>query len=189
MPEENKKADPTENSSVSIFSLFFDMLGTMLMAVFILLLLMAFIFRQYTVDGDSMNDTLYNNERLIVHCLNYEPVCGDIVIISHGARIEDLLVKRVIATGGQSIDIDPITGEVTVDGVLLREDYVKGVTRFSIDPAMIPAVVPEGYVFVMGDNRENSMDSRSSGVGLIPVENIIGKAVLRWFPLDTFGFL
>ena len=135
------------------------------------------------------NDTLENNHRLLVACMGYEPKCGDIVIVSHGANLPDPIVKRVIATAGQTLEIDSSTGDVIVDGVLLKEDYVKGITmvRSGFDGIRIPKVIPEGYIFVMGDNRENSKDSRSADVGLVPVENVIGKAYARWFPFNKIG--
>ena len=184
--EENKLPDqPMEPSW--IIALLFDLIGTILSAVFVLLIIMSLVFRQVTVDGDSMNDTLQNEDRLLVACLGYEPKCGDIVIVTHGEHLPEPIVKRVIATAGQTLEIDYNTGDVIVDGVLLKENYIKGVTRATIESWNFPRVIPEGYVFVMGDNRENSRDSRSSSVGLIPVENIIGKAFARWYPFEKLG--
>ena len=176
-----------EESTLSQF--IFDISGTILSAIVILLLILSLFLRQVTVDGPSMNDTLHNEERLLVSCFQYEPKCGDIVIVTHGKSVDDPLVKRVIAVAGQSIDIDSDTGDVIVDGVLLKESYTLGKTRRLPDSVDLPMVIPEGYVFVMGDNREHSLDSRSAAIDLIPVENIIGKAVFRWYPMDVLGGL
>ena len=95
----------------------------------------------------------------------------------------------MIATEGQRLQINYENDEVIVDGVVLKEDYIKGRTIKLQNPTAIPDVIPKGYVFVMGDNREDSLDSRSTRIGLIPVENIIGKAFWRVQPFDTFGSL
>jgi len=151
-------------------------------------LFITFICRQVTVDGLSMNDTLQDKDRLAVWTFMYEPQPEDIVVITHGARLDKMLIKRVIAVGGQRLTIDYDSNEVFVDGVLLFEDYIKGHT---IKPSMpvknTDFIIPEGYVFVMGDNRENSTDSRSALVDIIPVQNIIGKAFFRLSPLNEFG--
>lgn len=184
---ESKRSGSEETISVS--QVVYELIATILMSMIVLLLLMTFFFRQFTVDGSSMNDTLLHDERLIVTCFDDAPKCGDIVIVTHGKELQEMIVKRVIATEGQWLDIDFSTGDVMVDGVLLKEDYVKGVTKAAGDSQRFPMQIPQGYVFVMGDNRENSLDSRSERIGLIPKENIIGKAVMRWYPLEKIGLL
>ena len=186
--EADDKKEITQPKEVPwIVALLFDLTGTVLCAMFALLLVLSIFCRQVTVDGDSMNDTLQNHDRLLVACMGYEPKCGDIVIVTHGENLPEAIVKRVIATAGQTLEIDYKTGDVIVDGVLLRESYIKGVTRATIENWNIPRVIPDGYIFVMGDNRENSLDSRSSRVGLIPVENVIGRAFVRWYPFEKLG--
>ena len=165
----------------------FDIAGTIIISIVIFLLIMAFFVRQVTVEGASMNNTLWDGDRLLVQCSNYTPKSGDIVIVTHGKELDEPIVKRVIATEGQYLDIDYTTGEVTVDGVLLKEPYITGPTRSTFTAVKMPLTVPEGYVFVMGDNRGNSLDSRSERIGLIPVENIVGKAFFRWYPMDSLG--
>lgn len=176
-----------EENEVPLSQVLFDISGTIFLSVVVLLLLMAFFVRQVTVDGSSMNNTLVNDDRLLVQCSGYTPKSGDIVIVTHGIQLDEAIVKRVIATEGQYLDINYSTGEVIVDGVLLKEPYITGPTRAVMNSVSLPLTVPEGYVFVMGDNRGNSLDSRSERVGLIPVENIIGKAFFRWYPFDTVG--
>ncbi len=181
--------DPGEETEISLSFLVFDIAGTIFLSIVILLLLMALFVRQVTVDGASMNNTLWDGDRLLVQCNNYTPRNGDIVIVTHGRELDEAIVKRVIATEGQHIDINYSTGEVVVDGVLLKEPYVTGPSRSTMNALEMPLTVPEGYVFVMGDNRGNSLDSRSERVGLIPVENIVGKAFFRWYPINTLGSL
>ena len=190
MPAKRMRKQDTETEYIGIGHLAFDIAGAVMMSLIVVIIFMAFFVRQVTVDGNSMNDTLLHDDRLLVSCFNYTPKCGDIVIVTHGADLDELIVKRVIATEGQSLDIYDDTGEVVVDGVLLKEPYIVGVTHSLHDNAVsLPMVIPEGYVFVMGDNRQHSLDSRSARVGLIPVENIVGKAIFRWYPMDALGSL
>ncbi|MBQ9461554.1 MAG: signal peptidase I [Clostridia bacterium] len=187
MEADEIKEGSQEKETSWLVSILFELIGAVFCAIFVLMLFLAFFCRQVTVDGDSMNDTLQNEDRLLVACMGYTPKCGDIVIVTHGANLPEAIVKRVIATAGQTLEIDYNTGDVIVDGVLLKESYIKGVTRATIESWSIPRVIPEGYVFVMGDNRENSLDSRSSRVGLIPVENIIGRVFARWYPFEKLS--
>ncbi len=165
----------------------YDWSGTLLIAGAVLLLGMAFFCRQITVNGNSMNNTLQNSDRLLVLNFMYTPQCGDIVVCTHGEKLPEPIIKRVIAVEGQRLEIDYMNDRVIVDGEVLDEDYIKGMTIRLPNSTQIPDVIPEGYVFVMGDNREDSLDSRSRKVGLIPVENIIGKAVYRIYPFERFG--
>ena len=108
------------------------------------------------------------------------------MVISRAQHFEEPIIKRVIATEGQTLKIDFNTGDVYVDGVLLDEPYIKTPTTDN-EGGEIPEVIPEGYVFVMGDNRGNSLDSRSEQIGLIDKRNIIGKAQYIVFPFDRIG--
>ncbi len=175
------------------FSAFiYDWFGTLLIAITVLLLVMTFFFRQITVKGNSMNDTLQDKDRLIVSSFMYTPQCGDIVVCSHGeiGKLDEPIIKRVIAVEGQHLEIDYQNNTVKIDGEKLDEtDYAKGITVRLPNSTQIPDVIPEGYVFVMGDNREDSLDSRSKKVGLIPVENVIGKAICRFYPFEKMTSL
>lgn len=180
----------TEETKNGFFYFIYDTIGLLLKVLIIMLVIFTFFIRQVTVSGHSMDDTLNHEDRLLVWNFNYTPQQGDIVIISHGAILQEMLIKRVIATGGQTIGIDYATGTVSIDGVLLQEDYIKGKTIRPLDSiGSSDILIPEGYVFVMGDNREHSTDSRSVQVNLVPVNNIIGKAFFRISPLDSFGIL
>ena len=155
---------------------FISVIGTAFVIIF---LIFTFLFRTSQVNGDSMNPNLYNGERVIVKVFAYEPKYGDIVIISQPNAMELNLVKRVIATAGQTVDIDTEKGVVIVDGVALNEPYTLDMTRVRGDWDY-PITVPEGCVFAMGDNRNNSTDSRFNLVGFIQTDYIVGKVVLKF---------
>ena len=154
----------------------------------VMLLIFTFIARPATVDGESMLPTLRNGERLVISNLFYEPAPGDIVVLCGEADREEgrNLIKRIIAVGGQTIDIDFETGEVTVDGEVLDEPYILERTHLD-EGTEFPLTVPEGEVFVMGDNRNGSRDSRSLSVGTVKEEYIVGRVLFRFFPFDRFG--
>ena len=179
-----------KDKNLTVTELLFEWAGAVFVSIIIVMLILTFFARQVTVSGTSMTDTLQNGDKLMVNSFMYTPKNGDIVVISHGNRYSEPIIKRVIALGGQRIDINYDTGEVTVDGVILEENYIKGKTKQLSNSISLEAynnIIPEGYVFVMGDNREGSLDSRSKEIGLIPVDNIIGKAEWRIMPFDKFG--
>ncbi|MBQ4129319.1 MAG: signal peptidase I [Ruminococcus sp.] len=161
------------NSSVASLSLF-DWANSIIVAIVAVVILLTFCFRLINVDGTSMESTLINRDKVIVTELFYTPENGDIVVISHGEEYDKPLVKRVIATEGQTLNIDFDNNKVYVDGELVDEPYIQGETIRG--DAEIPEVIPEGKVFVLGDNRPISLDSRYHEVGLIDVDSIIGKA-------------
>ncbi len=152
----------------------YDWVSSIIVAVVAVVILLTFCFRLIDVDGTSMEPTLINTDKVIVTNLFYTPEDGDVVVISHGELYDKPLVKRVIATEGQTLRIDFDNSQVYVDGVLIDEPYIQGLTVKGT--AEIPEVIPEGKVFVMGDNRPVSLDSRYVEVGLIDEESIIGKA-------------
>ena len=154
----------------------------------VMLLIFTFIARPATVDGESMIPTLQNGERLVISNLFYEPTAGDIVVLCGEADREEgkNLIKRIIATEGQTIDIDFEAGEVYVDGQKLDEPYILEPTYLD-EGTEFPLTVPEGEIFVMGDNRNGSRDSRSLTVGSVKEEYIVGHVLFRFFPFDRFG--
>ncbi|MBQ7521572.1 MAG: signal peptidase I [Clostridia bacterium] len=178
--------DRQEEEEVTITQSCYEWLHTFIIAIALVVLVLTFIFRLVDVDGESMMDTLHDKDRLIVTNFLYKPDNGDIVVISHGQNLNKPIIKRVIATEGQSLKIDFQKGIVSVNGAVIDEPYIKALTTKQGD-AEIPEVIPEGMVFVMGDNRNHSTDSRFSAVGLIPVTNIIGKAQFRISPFSSFG--
>ena len=149
-------------------------------------LVFVFLFRIVDVSGDSMNPTLTNGDKLVVSDVFYKPKQGDIVIFRKDEYKPEALVKRVIATEGQTVEIDFDRGRVYVDGELLDEPYIAEPTRNQLD-FKGAQTVPEGCVFVMGDNRNASSDSRKAEIGMVDERLIVGKVLLRVFPLDSIG--
>lgn len=135
-----------------------------------------------------MVPTLNDRDKVLMSGLFYTPKPGDIVVLTKKSFSEIPLVKRVIATEGMSVDINFDTGEVWVDGVLQDEPYINELTHKHFD-VNFPLIVPEGYVFVMGDNRNHSTDSRDSQVGFIDERIVLGKVYLRIWPLSNFGMV
>ena len=157
-------------------------------SVAIVMTLLVCVGRHSPVIGSSMNETLRENDLLIISDLFYTPKQGDIIVFeSVRTTYERPYVKRIIATAGQVVDYNQSTGEVSVDGKLLYEDYTtyKGVERSSYYADVeYPYTVPEGHIFVMGDNRWNSTDSRD--IGPVDQRCIIGHVIFRLFPFDSF---
>ena len=147
------------------------------------------------VDGGSMDNTLQHGEIMLIWSLGYTPKQGDIVVLNKTSVLlpdwtePRAIVKRAIATGGQTVDVDYSAGAVYVDGQPLDEPYLPEEMRRPGAPSMQEThwEVPEGSIFVMGDNRNYSTDSRDSLLGTVDTDYILGKAVLALWPLDRFG--
>ena len=172
-----------------IINYIYDIVKTILFMFSIICIIFTFIFRDANVVGNSMVNTLHNNDKIILTNFMYIPEPGDIVVINAENQIEKDIIKRVIATEGQTLRIDYNTGEVLVDGVIIDEPYISSYTIKPNNEYDIPYVIPEGYNFVMGDNRNVSLDSRDSEIGLIPVSDVIGKAQFIFFPVNRISYL
>ncbi|MDR0914904.1 MAG: signal peptidase I [Oscillospiraceae bacterium] len=160
----------------------YDWYSSLLLAIVAVVLLLTFCFRLVNVSGTSMEATLLNSDKVFVSNLFFTPKTGDVVIISHAQHYSEPLVKRVIATEGQSLKIDFENQKVTVDGVVIDEPYV--FSPMMPEDGEIPSIIPPGKLFVMGDNRAASNDSRSSQIGLIDENDILGKAYFVLFPFN-----
>ena len=161
---------------------------TVIYAFFAVILIFTFLMRIAVVSGESMIPTLQDKDRLIVSYIGYTPKAGDVVIVDcENPALDKIIVKRVIATQGQAVDINFETGEVKVDGKTLQENYINELTKLDEGGHQYPTTVPDGCIFVMGDNRMNSTDSKSEMVGFVPVDDVLGHVVLRIFPFSTFG--
>ncbi len=162
---------------------FYEWVQALVCSVLAVVVLFTFVIRLIGVDGHSMVPTLQDGDRLLVlNSMLYDDYqYGDIVVLRKEAFLEEPIVKRVIATEGQTVDIDFSTGSVYVDGTLLKEDYINELT-FTEEGTEFPLTVPEGSIFVMGDNRNHSNDSRDSRLGTVDTRYVIGKAVFLVFP-------
>ena len=158
--------------------------SVIVLAFVIIFVMFTFLFRTSVVRGESMLPNLLDGERVIVRVFAYKPEQGDVIIISQPNAMDLNLVKRVIATEGQTVDIDTVAGKVYVDGKELVESYITEPTFVSGDWDY-PITVPEGCVFAMGDNRNNSTDSRFLSVGFIQTDYIVGQAI---FKMNGFVF-
>ena len=162
----------------------YEWVQALVCSVLTVVLIFTFAVRIVRVSGESMRETLQDQDMLVVLnnwlCGGYEQ--GDIVILQRDDFYGgEPIVKRVIATGGQTVDIDFETGAVYVDGTLLEEDYINELT-FVEEGTEFPLTVPEGSIFVMGDNRNHSSDSRDASLGTVDTRYVIGRAVILAFP-------
>ena len=163
----------------------FDFVELFVFTLAVVILLLSFVFRHSVVDGDSMQNTLQHGEHLIISDLFYRPDYGDIIVFEdRSTGYSDPMIKRVIALEGDTVKINS-DGSVYVNGVLLDEDYVYINGYYNQHP--IEYTVPEGEVYVMGDHRNESVDSRDPYVGTISVDAVLGRVLLRVYPLDKFG--
>ncbi|MEE5992011.1 MAG: signal peptidase I [Oscillospiraceae bacterium] len=194
----------SKNKSVNfVIGTVLDILSYALTTLFCILMLNIYVFHTAYVQGDSMIPTLQDKDRLLVNALKWNPSCGDIVIVNAqraGLLDEDgnpyqiegihkIIVKRVIGVAGQTLDMDFEHGYVYRNGLLLDESYTNTRTNAPVMDAAFsyPITIPEGYIYVMGDNREVSKDSRYSDVGLIPLSEVEGCVITRITPWKKIG--
>ena len=191
---------PKKKKKESLASMIFDAVEMFALAVFLVVLIFTFFVRLCRVDGESMEDTLYNNEMLLISDFAYTPRQDDVIVFHMTDPLNGLekpLVKRVIATGGQHVEINFKTGEIKVDGVVYPDEHkvLKGFNghygnraehHYDPNTDTFSATVPEGYLFVLGDNRNVSLDSRSNEVGFVDERTVLGKLLLRLQPFTVF---
>jgi signal peptidase I len=165
----------------------YDLLESIVTAVITAVLIFTFIGRLNGVEGPSMQRTLWEGDRIILSNLFYTPKYGDVVFIKTGYDEDQPLVKRVIATAGQQVNINFVEGVVYVDGKALEEPYTPEPT-YLMEDFSGPVTVPEGCIFVMGDNRNQSLDSRDDRVGFIDLRDVLGRVYLIVLPgVDDSG--
>ena len=187
MAEAEEKKEVKSDQSFDVKSETYDWIEAIVFSVAVIVLVFTFIFRIVGVEGSSMLNTLQDGNRVIISDINYTPKQFDIVVLSTKA-VTKPIIKRVVAVGGQTVNIDYSTNTVYVDGKAIKEKFIKD-TMVKMGDVALPARVPEGCVFVMGDNRNDSLDSRYQVIGMIDDRNILGKAVFRLYPFTEFGVL
>jgi len=181
MPENGAAAKKTRTE-------IYDWLRCIVTAIIVCVLVFIFGARIVGVVGSSMVPTLHEGDRIITSNLFYKPKQGDIVVFRKDSFDDRALVKRVIATEGQTVDIDFEQGIVYVDGAPLKEDYVNAPTVRELD-FDDEITVPPGCVFVMGDNRNESTDSRSEALGCVDTRYLIGRGYIVFLPIRDFKLL
>ena len=201
--EDGQETIVREKESIAAF--LYDFLEIVVFSIAAALLMFTLFFRVCRVDGNSMKNTLHHGETLITSNLA-KVEAGDIVVFHQTSdvyeRFNEAIVKRVIATEGQTVRIEYATGNVYIDGMLLDEPYAAllnsvgqeigywdqapSMPGFSYETGVFETTVPEGCYFVMGDNRNNSADSRSVQVGFVDTRRVLGKAVFRLKPWTVF---
>lgn len=165
----------------------YDWIQSLVSALLICVLVFVFVLRIMDVHGSSMVPTLQNGDKVLVSDLLYEPARGDIVVFKKDSYDDNkALVKRVIAVAGDVVNIDFERGIVYVNGEALEEDYLDVLTNNKLD-FIGPQTVPENCLFVMGDNRNASTDSRDKRIGMVDKRLVIGKVLLVIYPFDSFG--
>ena len=175
----------SENKNKSIESVY-DFAGIIVTALISVCVIFTFFFKISTVVGESMENTLLDGDNVIISAVNSDIEYGDVVVVSQPNYYEKVLIKRVIAVGGQTISFDRITGNVVVDGVQLDEPYIKENMEFTYSMTKT-YTVPEGKLFVMGDNRNWSADSRDMYIGMIDERYVVGKVLYRVGDLNLFN--
>ncbi len=181
----------TNQKPKGIWREIYELLESFAVAIVLVVLIFTILFRIFVVQGPSMESTLNNEDRIMVSNLFYTPKTGDIIVFSDEGIKQDnghdeVLVKRVIATEGQTVDITE-QGIVTVDGTALEEPYLDFGTITAPRDVEMPCKVGKGEIFVMGDHREVSADSRYQYVGMADANKVLGKVILRLFP--NFGVI
>ena len=185
--EEKVKDNSYHPDKPRLIDTLFDLAELIIFTLAAVLIATTFFFRHSVVDGPSMEQTLYNKEHLIISDFMYTPERGDIVVCEdYTTFLKKPIIKRIIALPGETVEIN-MHGEVRIDGVLLDEPYVYETSSLAIYTP-IKKTVPEGEVFVMGDHRDNSTDSRDERVGTIDIDAILGKVILRFYPFSDGKF-
>ncbi len=177
--EENEKKQKNVDSA-------YDIASIIVSAILMVGIIFTFVFKISTVSGESMENTLKDGDRLIISSVMNDIKYGDVIVTSQPNAYAKVLIKRVIAVGGQTLWFDEETKKVVVDGKTLDEPYIKEEMNFLSSMSSL-YTVPEGKVFVMGDNRNDSADSRDINVGMIDERYIVGKVIYRFGDKSLFN--
>ncbi len=182
------KKSKAAGKKASAVSPFVELMEIVVGALVAAILVLTLICRTGVVDGSSMVPTMYHGDRYVISDLFYTPKQGDIVVFRPDiGGEEELWIKRVIAVEGQTVYIDPETYRVYVDGEMLDEPYLKGMGTIP-HTTQNPITVPEGCIYVLGDNRSISHDSRYEDLGCVEIGQLAGRVILRFWPVKDFDF-
>lgn len=173
----------------------FEVFEAFIRAIIVVLVILTFFFKICSVVGASMNNTLEQNERLLVQSIGYSPSEGDIIVFHQTGTLNEPVVKRVIATGNRWVKIDYdnkllyVSDDDSFDSTDIVDEsaYAYFNTGSYTKSGSYTVFVPKGFLFVLGDNRNNSTDSRSFSIGLVDERRVLGKVILRFYPFDKFG--
>lgn len=182
---EYKEKTEKEEIAKTALSSFFHWMSGIVAVLFVIFLVVMLFFRPVTVSGPSMEPTLHDGDRLFVYSFMYEPENGDVIVARSPDGADMPVIKRVIAKEGQVVEVDYENGTVTVDGVVLEENYISGMSKVPQNEIEYPYTVPADRIFVMGDYRDESRDSRHKAFGCIDENTVAGKAVFRFYPFST----
>jgi signal peptidase I len=177
----------TYSESSKSWKFIYSWLDSVIFALIVIFVVFTALFRVVGVNGRSMVPTLHNGDWLAVRAINTHYERGDIVVITQPNKLNEPLIKRIVAVAGDKLDINFAEGTVKVNDKVINEPYIAEPTNRMFDVAF-PVTVPEGCVFVMGDNRNDSLDSRSTVVGFIDTRYLLGKADLRLYPFGDWKF-
>ena len=187
--------EENNNSPSSLAKGAFEIFESFIRAIIVVLIVLTFFFKICSVVGGSMNNTLVANERLLVQSFAYSPEEGDIIVFHQTGTLNEPVVKRVIATGNKWVKIDYdnnvlyVSEDDTFDSseAVNESDHAYFSTGSYNMSGTYVVFVPKGYLFVLGDNRNNSLDSRFPAIGLVDERRVLGKVILRFYPFDKFG--
>lgn len=188
-PHKNKEQEMEENLLDGRFSSpLFDWAESLVIAILFVVLLFTFICRIVVVDGTSMESTLHNGDLMLVSSIGYEEEHGDVIVL-HSEYYNCPIVKRIIAVENDRVDIDFVNAQVYLNGEKLDEPYLDSFDYFDYEGVDFPQTIPEDCLFVLGDNRTGSTDSRSPTIGMVKKDQVIGKAYATIFPFDSIGMV
>lgn len=184
----NQNTEPKEEKTSFKLDLFYWM-QTLISVLIALILIFSLVGRVIEVKGSSMLPTLHEGDLMLLQSIGYTPKQGDVVVLRKDAFMEEPIVKRVIAVGGQHVTVDYDANAVYVDGVALDEPYINEmmVDSYRPDMCVVDVDVPEGSVYVLGDNRNHSSDSRHIDLGTVDERYILGHVLCVVFPFQDFG--
>ena len=187
LPSPPEKPEDEESPSFKL-DLYFWM-QALAMALIFLILTFTLLGRVIRVEGSSMLPTLHENDLMLLQSIAYTPKQGDVVVLRKPSLMSVPIVKRVIAVGGQHVTVDYANHCVYVDGVALDEPYINELMRDPLSPflTVLDVDVPEGSIYVRGDNRNHSSDSRDERLGTVDTRYVLGRAFWVLVPFGHFG--